>query len=58
MESDQSNQATSAEAGPVGDGLPADVPPRPPGQPLADFLLNLEEYTPTVSVQEYFVQWI
>ena len=35
--------------GPESDGLPADVPPpKPPGQPLSDFLLNLEDFTPTM----------
>lgn len=29
--------------------IPDDVPPAPPAQPLADFLLNLEDYSPTVS---------
>lgn len=45
MESEQA-AGTGQEQGMI----PDDVPPAPPAQPLADFLLNLEDYTPTVSL--------
>lgn len=31
------------------EGQTTEVPPKPPGQPISDFLLQLEEYSPTVS---------
>ena len=44
-----SGEGNGSVIGPESDGIPANVPPpKPPGQPLSDFLLNLEEFTPTI----------
>jgi hypothetical protein len=32
------------------DQLPDNVPPTAPAPPLSEFLLNIEDYTPTVSI--------
>jgi len=45
-----STDANNIEAKDVNnlEGQTSEVPPKPPGQPISDFMLQLEEYSPTI----------